>query len=214
VTLCPDDVSKSGTSAMIPGCNATALKSFISAAVATPAPVPKNARNESAGNTFLTKMIPKDILLMFSLLWRFDRSFRRARTAHGIWRRGRERGHSQRVLLTSPIQAGAYGLGRWPLTRVSHALVRRRGRWRPRCALGCKYLHHGADPLWISVTAVRANQLPRAVSRADALPASLQSVSMPSRPRSATVMPKIGLSRSLADDAAHAPLTVLSKQLQ
>ena len=65
-------------------------------------------------------------------------------------------------------------------------------------------LHHGLDPSAISVTIVRANQLPRAVSRADAVPASLQSVSMPSRPRSATVMPEIGLSQALVEDAAQA----------
>ena len=61
---------------------------------------------------------------------------------------------------------------------------------------------------------LRCVEICDAVSLADAVPSILLSVSMPSRPRSATVMPKIGLSRSLADDAAHAPLTVLSKQLQ
>src|SRR5256885_15622161 len=69
----------------------------------------------------------------------------------------------------------------------------------------CKDLHHGAERSVISVTAVRANQLPRAVSRADAVPASLHSVSMPSRPRSATVLPKIGLSQAPPDGTAHAP---------
>ena len=66
-------------------------------------------------------------------------------------------------------------------------------------------LHQGAQRSAISVTAVRANQLPRVVSRADAVPASLQSVSMPSRPRSATVRPEIGLSSALAENAAQAP---------
>src|SRR5439155_14699105 len=66
-------------------------------------------------------------------------------------------------------------------------------------------IHHGLDRSAISVTAVRANQFPRVVSRAEAFPSSMLRVSMPSRPRSATVMPKIGLSQTLADGVAHAP---------
>src|SRR5438552_4661406 len=105
----------------------------------------------------------------------------------------------------------------------SHTLVRRRARGavavgarrraRGAVAVGAR-LHHGPDLSAISVTAVRANQLPRLVSRADAVPSTSLSASMPSRPRSVTVRPEIGLSRALADYAAHAPLTVLSKQLQ
>jgi hypothetical protein len=68
-----------------------------------------------------------------------------------------------------------------------------------------KTLHHGLDRSAISVTAVRANQLPRAVSRAEAFPSSMLRVSMPSRPRSATVTPEMGLSQTLADGVAHAP---------
>ena len=49
-------------------------------------------------------------------------------------------------------------------------------------------------PSALSVTTVRANHIPRVVSRADALPWSMLNVSMPSRPRSATVTPKMGLS--------------------
>src|SRR5262249_8974385 len=44
VTLCPDDFSKSGISATIPGCKATAHRSLISAALTIfPAVVPKKA---------------------------------------------------------------------------------------------------------------------------------------------------------------------------
>jgi hypothetical protein len=57
----------------------------------------------------------------------------------------------------------------------------------------------------ISVTAVRANELPRVVSCADALPLRVISISMPSRPRSATVTPETGLTWVLADDALQAP---------
>ena len=73
----------------------------------------------------------------------------------------------------------------------------------------CRYtrdnLRYGAARSAISVTAVRANQLPRVVSRADALPGSMLSISMPSRPRSATVTPETGLSKVLADSAVQAP---------
>src|ERR1700730_14729957 len=74
----------------------------------------------------------------------------------------------------------------------------------------CGFLHvlrYGAarSAISISVTAVRANQLPRAVTRADALPWRMLSISMPSRPRSATVTPETGLSWVLADDALQAP---------
>jgi hypothetical protein len=57
----------------------------------------------------------------------------------------------------------------------------------------------------ISATTVRANQFPRAVSRAEALPWSTLSVSNPSRPRSATVTPEMGLSQVLADGAIQTP---------
>src|ERR1700730_9512057 len=66
-------------------------------------------------------------------------------------------------------------------------------------------VHYGAARSANSVTTVRANQLPRAVSRAYALPWSTLSVSMPSRPRSATVAPEMGLSPTLADGTVQIP---------
>ena len=66
-------------------------------------------------------------------------------------------------------------------------------------------LCYGAARSAISVTAVLANQLPRVVSRADALPWRMLNISIPSRPRSATVTPETGLSSVLADDALQAP---------
>jgi hypothetical protein len=57
----------------------------------------------------------------------------------------------------------------------------------------------------ISVAAVRANQLPRTVSCADALLPSTVNVNMPSRLRSATVIPETGLSQLSADSEAHTP---------
>ena len=54
--------------------------------------------------------------------------------------------------------------------------------------------HYGAARSANSVTTVRANQPPRVVSRACALSRRTLSVSMPSRPRSATVAPEMGLS--------------------
>jgi hypothetical protein len=53
-------------------------------------------------------------------------------------------------------------------------------------------LHYKAARSANSVATVRANQFPRAVSRADALPRSIVRVSIPSRPRSATVAPEMG----------------------
>jgi hypothetical protein len=51
-----------------------------------------------------------------------------------------------------------------------------------------------------------ANHIMPALSRADALPRSMLRVSMPSRPRSATVRPEVGLlSRALADGEVHTP---------
>ena len=67
------------------------------------------------------------------------------------------------------------------------------------------FMRYGVSRSAISVTAVRANQLPRVVSRADALPWRMLNISIPSRPRSATVTPETGLSSVLADDALQAP---------
>jgi hypothetical protein len=72
-------------------------------------------------------------------------------------------------------------------------------------AARCNDLHHGAACSALSAAAVRANQLPRAVNRADALPWRTLSVSMPSRPRSATVPPETGLSPALADGVVQTP---------
>ena len=74
------------------------------------------------------------------------------------------------------------------------------------CMLGAIHsVHYGTARSANSVTTVLANQLPRAVSRAYALPWSTLSVSMPSRPRSATVAPEMGLSPTLADGAVQTP---------
>ena len=66
-------------------------------------------------------------------------------------------------------------------------------------------LHYGAARSANSVATVWANQFPRAVSRAYALPRSIVRVSMPSRPRSAIVTPAMGLSPASADGAAQTP---------
>ena len=79
-------------------------------------------------------------------------------------------------------------------------------RIRDSCAKGAiHFVHYGTARSANSVTTVRANQLPRVVSRAYALPWSTLSVSMPSRPRSATVAPEMGLSPTLADGAVQTP---------
>jgi hypothetical protein len=56
-----------------------------------------------------------------------------------------------------------------------------------------------------SVATVPANQFPRTVSRAEALPPSTVRVSIPSRPRSATVAPETGFSPVLAHGAVQTP---------
>ena len=73
------------------------------------------------------------------------------------------------------------------------------------CVIGGIYSVHGTARSANSVTSVRANQLPRAVSRAYALPWRTLRVSMPSRPRSATVAPEMGLSPTPADGAVQTP---------
>jgi hypothetical protein len=74
------------------------------------------------------------------------------------------------------------------------------------CMLGAIHsVHYGTARSANSVTSVLANQLPRAVSCAYALPWSTLSVSMPSRPRSATVAPEMGLSPTPADGAVQTP---------
>src|SRR6266852_9170292 len=57
----------------------------------------------------------------------------------------------------------------------------------------------------IAAATVRANQLPRVVSRADAFLPSMVSVNMPSRLRSATVIPEMRLSQMLAGPGFHTP---------
>src|ERR1700730_2291415 len=57
----------------------------------------------------------------------------------------------------------------------------------------------------IAAAAVRANQLPRVVSFAEALLPSMVIVNIPSRLKSATVIPETGLSSALAASETHAP---------
>ena len=76
-----------------------------------------------------------------------------------------------------------------------------RGGWIGGRTAGLE--HYGVACSATSVATVRANQFPRGVSRA--LSRSVLSVSMPSRPRSATVTPEMGLSPTLADGGDQTP---------
>jgi hypothetical protein len=90
--------------------------------------------------------------------------------------------------------------------------------WRPqtlpRCAIQTSRRHcdctsviapHGPATNLISAAAVRANQLPRVVSCAEALLPSMVIVNIPSRLRSATVIPETGLSSAPAASEPHTP---------
>src|SRR6266566_1650097 len=67
VTLCPDDFSKSGMSATIAGCKATAHRSLISAAFAVlPAVMPNKARPNAIFAEML-RMLRRFIVFSFDL---------------------------------------------------------------------------------------------------------------------------------------------------
>ena len=63
---------------------------------------------------------------------------------------------------------------------------------------------------WDFVAAVRANQAPRAVSRADALLPITVTINMPSRLKSATVTPEMRVSNVPTDEGLHVPYRLWS----
>ena len=126
MTLCPDDFSKSGISAMNPGCKATADRSLISAAFAVlPAVMAKKASpNAIVAETL--RMLRRFIVFSSDHRLR-DAGCQRAHT----WNAGAEAAHLRHCLTRE---------GR--LTD-SRATARRRQRDRRHPARRCKLLGQG-----------------------------------------------------------------------